>query len=74
MPTPHSELRERITANVELGEALVLMLTRKAQGHLEKIARTQDEDVVEFSRCLVDLQAVQHQLGKERHRLAALER
>jgi hypothetical protein len=69
MATSHIAIRE----NIELGEALLEMLSRKAERHIElRIAPTQPEEVVEFLEVLYSIQTVQGRLMQERLRLSML--
>jgi hypothetical protein len=69
MATSHTAIRE----NIELGEALLEMLSRKAERHIElRIAPTQPEEVVEFLELLFSIQTVQARLMRERLRLLIL--
>jgi hypothetical protein len=69
MATSHSSIRE----SIELGEALLDMLSRKAERHIAlRIAPTQPEEVVEFLELLFNIQTVQGRLLRERLRLSML--
>jgi hypothetical protein len=62
-----------IESNIEYGEAIFALLKRKAENQLELIAPAHSEQVVEFWRALLDMQTVQAKLGRERHRLTAMQ-
>lgn len=65
-------LQKEAADNIELGEALYGMLRRKAESKLAVIAAAQQEDVLEFWRAVMDMQAVQSTLTRERFRLSVL--
>lgn len=67
-----SALQKELADNIEYGEAVLLLLKRKAESHLEVIALEFDERVVEFWRSLLYVQTVQANLGRERYRLSVL--
>ena len=69
---PNTDTRQKITANVEFGEAILHMLTRKAECKLPVIARTQPAEVVEFLETVLNIQLVQGKLVSERVRLSML--
>ena len=62
-----------IESNIEYGEAILALLKRKAGNQLELIAPAHDEHIVEFWRALLAMHEVQVKLGRERHRLSALQ-
>ena len=69
MATSHTAIRD----NIELAEALLDMLSRKAERHIAlRIAPTQTEEVVEFLELLFNIQTVQARLMQERLRLSML--
>ena len=73
MPTAHTTIRETIQSNIELAEALLDMLSRKAERHIAlRLAPTQPEEVVEFLELLFNLQTVHTRLMQERLRLSML--
>ena len=72
MTPPRRTFQQELSDNIEYGEAVLTMLKRKAECHLERIAPGQDEQVVEFWRALLDIQTVQNRLGQERYRLSVL--
>lgn len=68
-----SAFQNEIETNIEFGEAVLMMLKRKAENQLELIAPAHDEQVVEFWRSLLDMHTVQAKLGRERHRLSVIQ-
>jgi hypothetical protein len=70
MTTLRTALKTEIAHNIEYGEAILTMLIRKAERQLEVIAPHQHEDVVALYRLMLDIQAVQDKLGRERYRLS----
>ena len=69
-----SSLHKQLADNVEFGEAILTMLKLKAERQLEVIAPSQEEQVVEFWRALLDMHEVQDKLVRERYRLSVLRR
>lgn len=72
-PHPRTGLVQSIEGNIELAEALLDMLSRKAERHIElRIAPTQPDEVVEFLELLFNIQSVQSRLMQDRLRLSML--
>jgi hypothetical protein len=72
-PDPRTGIVQSIEGNIELAEALLKMLSRKAERHIElRIVPTQPEEVVEFLELLFNIQSVQARLMQERLRLSTL--
>jgi hypothetical protein len=72
-PMSRTGIVEGIEGNIELGEALLEMLSRKAERHIElRIAPTQPDEVVEFLELLFNIQNVHARLTQERLRLSRL--
>jgi hypothetical protein len=63
-------LQNEIEHNIEYGEALLTALRLRAQRQLDIVALHQHEDVVCLVRLMLDIQAVQSKIGRERYRLA----
>lgn len=63
-------LRKETPDNIEFGEALLVALRLKAQRQLDLIAAAQNEDAVALWRSMLDIQAVQEKLSRERWRLS----
>ena len=63
-------IQNEIANNIEYGEAILTMLTRKAERQLEVVAPDHNEDLLALWRSLLDIQAVQEKLSRERWRLS----
>ena len=63
-------LQNEINHNIEYGEAILTALHLKAQRQIEMVTPHQHEDVVVLYRLMLDIQAVQDKLGRERYRLS----
>jgi hypothetical protein len=72
MMASHTDTREKIAANIQFGEAILSLLTRKAECELPVIARTQPAEVVEFLQTVLHIQIVQGKLVSERLRFSML--
>ena len=70
--TPHAAIQREILDNIEFGESLVALLSRKAEAHLAAVAPAHTEETVELLRSLLNIQVVQSKLGRERQRLSIL--
>ena len=55
---------------IEYGEAILVALKLKAERQLEVIAPDQPADIVTLCRLMLDIQAVQEKLSRERWRLS----
>jgi hypothetical protein len=64
--------QNEIAHNIEYGEAILVALRLKAQRQLDLIAAVQNEDTVALWRSMLDIQAVQDKLSRERYRLSSL--
>lgn len=67
-PNPESQVAE----NIEYGEAILAALHRKAERQVELIALAHDENMLNLCRLVLDIQAVQEKLVRERYRLSLL--
>jgi len=63
-------LRKETPDNIEYGEALLVALKLKAERQLEVIAPDQHESLPVLCRLILDIQAVQEKLSRERYRLS----
>jgi hypothetical protein len=64
--------QNEIAHNIEYGEAILVAFRLKAQRQLDLIAAVQNEDTVALWRSMLDIQAVQDKLSRERYRLSSL--
>ena len=65
--------RKGTSDTIEFGEALLVALRLKAQRQLDLIAAAQNEDAVALWRSMLDIQAVQEKLSRERYRLSSVQ-
>jgi hypothetical protein len=70
---PRTSRQDEILKNIELGEGLFSMLTRKAEAHLVAIAATESEQMVELLRSLLSAQVVLDILVRQRQRLSTFQ-
>jgi hypothetical protein len=70
MTALRTALQNEINHNVEYGEAILTALHLKAQRQIEMVAPHQPEGVIGLYRLMLDIQAVQDKLGRERYRLS----
>jgi hypothetical protein len=70
MPLRTTLRKEQTPDNIEFGEALLVALRLKAQRQLDLIAAAQNEEAVALWRSMLDIQAVQEKLSRERWRLS----
>jgi len=70
MTALHTALQNEINHNIEYGEAILTALRLKAHRQIEMVTAHQHEDVVVLYRLMLDIQAVQDKLGRERYRLS----
>jgi hypothetical protein len=70
MTALRNALQKEMSDNIEYGEAILVALKLKAERQLEVIAPHQHEDVIALYRLMLDIQAVQDKLGRERYRLS----
>ena len=62
--------KEQTPNNIEYGEAILVALKLKAERQLEVIAPDQQDDLLLLCRLMLDIQAVQEKLSRERCRLS----
>jgi hypothetical protein len=65
-----SALQNEISYNISYGEAILTALRLKAQRQIELVTPHEHEDVICLLRLMLDLEAVQDKLSKERYRLS----
>jgi hypothetical protein len=70
MTSLRTALQNELHHNIEYGEAILTALRLKAQRQIEIVTPHQHEDVVALYRLMLDIQAVQDKLGRERYRLS----
>ena len=72
--TPRRIVQQQQVAadKIEYGEALLAALKLKAERQVEVISGAQPGDLVTFCRLMLDIQAVQEKLGRERYRFSLL--
>jgi hypothetical protein len=70
MAPVHSPLRKETPDNIEYGEAILVALKLKAECQLEVIAPGQHDNLLVLCRLMLDIQAVQEKLSRERWRLS----
>jgi hypothetical protein len=68
-PCPHC-LSERNPRQHRYGEAILVALKLKAERQLEVIAPGQQDNLLVLCRLMLDIQAVQEKLSRERWRLS----
>ena len=56
--------------NIEYGEAIFAALRLKAQRQVELVTPHQHEDVIRLYSLILDIQAVQEKISRERYRLS----
>jgi hypothetical protein len=61
-------LRTETPDNIEYGEAILTALRLKAQRQIDVIASDQDDHLLVLLRLIVDIQAVEGKLNRERYR------
>ena len=54
--------------NIEYGEALLTALKLKAERQLELMAPDENRNLLALCRLMMDIQAVEHKLSRERYR------
>ena len=62
--------KEQTPNNIEYGEAILVALKLKAERQLEVIVPDQQDDLLLLCRLMLDIQAVQEKLSRERCRLS----
>ena len=70
MTALRTALQKEMSDNIEYGEAILIALRLKAQRQLEMVTPHQHEDVIALYRLMLDIQAVQDKLGRERYRIS----
>ena len=70
MATLRSALQKEIAHNIEYGEAVLVALKLKTERQLEVIAPHEHEDLLVLCRLMLDIQAAQEKLSRERWRLS----
>ena len=66
--------REQTADNIESGEALLVALKLKVQRQIQLAAPNQDDEMVTLCRLILDIQAVEEELARERYRLSVCRR
>jgi hypothetical protein len=66
--------REQTPDNIESGEALLVALKLKVQRQIQLAAPNQDDEMVTLCRLILDIQAVEEELARERYRLSVCRR
>lgn len=69
-PVRTTTLRKDTSDNIEYGEAILVALKLKAERQLEVIAPDQQDNLLVLCRLMLDIQAVQEKLSRERWRLS----
>jgi hypothetical protein len=62
--------RKETPDQIEYGEAILVALRLKAQRQIELVAPHQHEDVIRLYSLMLDIQAVQEKLSRERWRIS----
>jgi hypothetical protein len=70
MTAIRTTLRKEIPDSIEYGEAILVALRLKAERQLEVIALDQQDNLLVFCRLMLDIQAVQEKLSRERWRIS----
>ena len=70
MTAIRTTLRKEIPDSIEYGEAILVALRLKAQRQIEVIAPDQQDDLLLLCRLMLDIQAIQEKLGRERWRIS----
>ena len=65
-----SALRKESQESIEYGEAILVALKLQAERQLEVIAPDQQDNLLVLCRLMLDIQAVQEKLSRERWRLS----
>lgn len=66
--------KEKTPDNIEYGEALLGALKLKVQRQIQLAAPNQDDEMVTLCRLILDVQAVEEELARERYRLSVCRR
>jgi hypothetical protein len=70
MPPVRTPLRKETPDQIEYGEASLVALKLKAERQLEVIAPDQHQNLLVLCRLMLDIQAVQEKLSRERWRIS----
>jgi hypothetical protein len=70
MTSLRTGLQKEMSDNIEYGEAILTALRLKAQRQIEVVAPHQHEEVIALYCLMMDIQAVQEKLSRERYRLS----
>ena len=62
--------KEQTPDQIEYGEAILVALKLKAERQVELIAPDQHDNLLVFCRLMLDIQAVQEKLSRERWRIS----
>ena len=62
--------KEQTPDQIEYGEAILVAVRLKAQRQIELVAPHQHEDVIRLYSLILDIQAVQEKLSRERRRIS----
>jgi hypothetical protein len=74
MTSLRTALQNEIIHSIEYGEAILVALKLKAERQLEVIAPDQQDDLLVLCRLMLDIQAVQEKLNRERWRISVCRR
>ena len=74
MTSLRTALQNEINHSIEYGEAILVALKLKAERQLEVIAPDQHDNLLVFCRLMLDIQAVQEKLSRERWRISVCRR
>lgn len=69
-PVRSTTLRKETPNDIEYGEAILVALKLKAERQLAVIAPDQQDKLLVFCRLMLDIQAVQEKLSRERWRIS----
>ena len=70
MTAIRTTLRKEIPDSIEYGEAILVALNLKAERQFEVIAPDQQDNLLVLCRLMLDIQAVQEKLSRERWRIS----
>ena len=70
MAPVHTPRRKETPSSIEYGEAILVALRLKAQRQIELVAPHQHEYVIRLYSLILDIQAVQEKLSRERWRIS----
>ena len=69
-PVRTTALRKETSDKIEYGEAILVAFKLKAERQLEVIAPDQQDNLLVLCRLMLDIQAVQEKLSRERWRIS----